>query len=160
MHLEPVQGKFNPLKLGPHIFLNIDVGCHFSSFFTRFSLQALILSIVSKTISENWKKNKGWPTKSTIFLPDYVIRRIPPLWEKYQQTWNMYNWGLFRFIYFFKKNAPPQEMNPQFGNTLICGSLFNGNYVDRSTQSTTIMNLIHALLLAKILQLCAPKKPS
>ena len=30
----------------------------------------------------------------------------------------------------------------KFGNNLICGSLFTGTYVDQSTQSTTIMNLI------------------
>ena len=94
---------------------------------------------------QKMKVVKGRPTKLTISLPDYVIRRIPPLWEKYQQTWNMYNWGLFRFIYFFKKNAPPQEMNPQFGNTLICGSLFNGTYVDRSTQFFNPMNYYDAL---------------
>ena len=52
-HLESVQGESNALKLSPHIFLNIDVGCHFQSFFTRFLLQVLILSNISKKYSEN-----------------------------------------------------------------------------------------------------------
>ena len=41
LHWEFVQGEFNPLKLGPQIYLDIDVGCHFPSFLTDFCIGLL-----------------------------------------------------------------------------------------------------------------------
>ena len=67
-HWEFVQGEFNPFKLSHSVFLNIDVGCLSSWFFTRNWLVRIISKYPDKNYSENiqkLKKNQAGTQKCT-----------------------------------------------------------------------------------------------
>ena len=90
---------------------------------------------------DNSKNSRKWRQAHKI---DDFVTRLPNMTNSPNlgeiSTKLEYEWEAWEGVYFFLHHL--RKMNPEFGNTLICGILFSGTYVDRSAQSTTITNFI------------------
>ena len=110
----------------------------FHHFSQGFDWECWILKIFKEKLSENWK-NKGRPTKSAIYVRVTRLSQqkwsVPPTLGKVStkkiNVWVL--WDIYTYT-----NAPPciiWYIKSEFGNTLICGSLFTG----------TLYGSIHAI---------------
>ena len=144
LHWEFVQGEFNPLKLSPHIYLDIVVGCHSSWFFKSYSMHSLKIWHNFKKLSPNVRKKKAGP-QNRWFL--WIRSRVTsesfkcPTLDRISTINNTY-------LLIEIKNVP-RKCNIREKFLCLVSLLFVAIYLAEhtwmdSTQSTTITNLILA----------------